>query len=223
MNNVVSTRLLTRVFHQGDAEITAVNQVSLDIFEGDFVTIVGASGSGKTTLLNMIGCIDQPTSGEVFIDGVNITAAKDQNLSAIRREKISFVHQDFQLVPILTVEENIVMPLLLDGRKADQSELKRLAERLGIADRMKHFPSELSGGQQQRVAIARALITHPSIILADEPTGNLDRKSAENIVELLTSLNQDGNTILMVTHNDEYAKLGSRRMKMTDGTIEELT
>ena len=222
MDNVLAVRGLTRTFKQGDYEVHAVNNVDLEIQKGDFVGIIGASGSGKTTLLNMLGCIDRPTAGEVTVNGQSINGASDARLAEIRRCEIGYIHQDFQLLPILNAAENIIMPLLLDGQKPDREEVKQLAESLGISERLNHLPSELSGGQQQRVAIARTLITHPSIILADEPTGNLDQATAEDIMDLLVSLNRQGYTILLVTHNEDFAKRCTRLIRMTDGELEEI-
>ena len=221
MDNVLTVRGLTRTFRQGETEIHAVDHVDLEIRKGEFVSIIGASGSGKTTLLNILGCIDRPSAGEVTVNGQSITGADDARLSEIRRREIGYIHQDFQLLPILTAAENIIMPLLLDRRKPDREEMRQLAESLGIADRLTHLPSELSGGQQQRVAIARTLMTHPSVILADEPTGNLDKAAAENIMDLLTALNRQGHTILLVTHNEDFAKRCTRLLRMTDGKLEE--
>ena len=223
MNNILSVTDLTRRYKQGDAEIIAVNKASLEITKGDFAAIVGASGSGKTTLLNMLGCIDHPTAGEILLCGENVTEMDDDHLAKVRRQKIGYIYQDFKLLPVLNAEENIIMPLLLDRKKPDKNELMSLAEELGISQRLGHLPSELSGGQCQRVAIARALITHPDIILADEPTGNLDKKSADEIMELLRRLNSTGVTILLVTHNEQYAALCSRVFRITDGIIQEAT
>ena len=221
MDNVLTVRGLTRTFRQGETEIHAVDHVDLEIRKGEFVSIIGASGSGKTTLLNILGCIDRPSAGEVTVNGQSVTGADDARLSEIRRREIGYIHQDFQLLPILTAAENIITPLLLDRRKPDREEMRQLAESLGIADRLTHLPSELSGGQQQRVAIARTLMTHPSVILADEPTGNLDKAAAENIMDLLTALNRQGHTILLVTHNEDFAKRCTRLLRMTDGKLEE--
>lgn len=221
MDNILSVNKLTRRYRQGDTEITAVNQVSMNIAKGDFAAIVGASGSGKTTLLNMLGCIDRPTSGEIILSGESITGMDDGRLAEIRRRRIGYVYQDYKLLPVLTAEENIVMPLLLDGKKPDKERVNALADELGIRHRLKHLPSELSGGQRQRVAIARALLTQPDIILADEPTGNLDKAAADDIMELLRRLSQSGITILLVTHNEAYAALCSRVFRMTDGVLQE--
>ena len=221
MNSILSVRDLTRTYRQGDTEINAVDHVNLEIFKGDFTAIVGASGSGKTTLLNLIGCIDHPTSGEIFLNDEKTSDMDDDHLATIRRRKIGYIYQDYKLIPILTAEENIIMPLLLDGKKANHEELLSLANDLGITHRLKHLPPELSGGQCQRVSIGRALINHPEIILADEPTGNLDKKSADEIMNLLIELNQRGITILMVTHNEQYASLCKRVLHIADGCLTE--
>lgn len=223
MANILSVKHLTRRYGQGDTELTAVNKVCMDIAPGDMAAIVGASGSGKTTLLNLLGCIDRPTSGEILFNGEDVTGMDDHRLAEIRRRKIGYIYQDFKLLPVLTAEENIMMPLLLDGKKPDQETLRTLAEELGIAHRLNHLPSELSGGQKQRVAIARAVIAQPDIILADEPTGNLDQASADEIMELLLRLNQSGKTILLVTHHEGYAARCSRVFRMTDGVLQEET
>lgn len=223
MANILSVKHLTRRYGQGDTELTAVNKVCMDIAPGDIAAIVGASGSGKTTLLNLLGCIDRPTSGEILFNGEDVTGMDDHRLAEIRRRKIGYIYQDFKLLPVLTAEENIMMPLLLDGKKPDQETLRTLAEELGIAHRLNHLPSELSGGQKQRAAIARAVIAQPDIILADEPTGNLDQASADEIMELLLRLNQAGKTILLVTHHEGYAARCSRVFRITDGMLQEET
>lgn len=222
MNRAISIQSLTRKFVQGSTEIIAVDHVSMNIDKGEFATIVGASGSGKTTLLNLIGCVDQPTSGKILLNNQSIVNFNDAERSKIRRTEIGFIHQDFQLLPFLTAEENIALPALLNKQKPDLQRIRQLADKLGITDRLGHFPGELSGGQQQRVAIARALIIEPEIILADEPTGNLDKCSADEIMDLLCSLNRLGTTFLLVTHNESYAQCGSRRFCMTDGKVKEV-
>ena len=217
--NAVTVKNLTKTFRQGDEQIRAVDNVSFTIAQGEMVAIVGQSGSGKTTLLNLIGGIEHSTSGSVEVDGVNICDADDETLSRIRRQKLGYIFQDFNLIPILTAEENIIMPLLLDGKKPDKVKLRELAEFLGISNRLKHLPNELSGGQMQRVAIARALISSPVLLLADEPTGNLDKKTADEIMELLLAINRRGNTVLLVTHEQQYADLCSKRIEISDGKI----
>ena len=219
--NAVAVSELTRVYRQGDELVRAVDHVSFTIAQGEMTAIVGRSGSGKTTLLNLIAGVEHPTSGSVEIGGVNISAADDETLSRIRRQKIGYIFQDFNLIPILTAEENIIMPLLLDSRRPNKEKLRSLARFLGIENRLKHLPGELSGGQRQRVAIARALIGDPVILLADEPTGNLDKSAADEIMELLLSINRRGNTVLLVTHEQRYAGLCGRRIRLSDGKIAE--
>lgn len=216
---IVLTKGLTKLYKQGETTITAVNNANINIEKGDLVSIVGKSGSGKTTLLNLIGCIDKPSEGEIDIDGINVGTASNHDLAKIRRQKIGYIFQDFNLIPILTAKENIMMPALLDSKKVDEAYVNDLSEFLGIKNRLNHFPSELSGGQKQRVAIARALINRPSIILADEPTGNLDRKSADEIINLLLEVNKRGNTVLLVTHDEKYANLCKKRFAIDEGTL----
>lgn len=217
--NAVTVKNLSKVFRQGDESIRAVDNISFTVAPGELVAIVGQSGSGKTTLLNLIGGIEHPNSGSVEVGGVNVCTADDETLSKIRRKKIGYIFQDFNLIPILTAEENIIMPLLLDGKRPDKARLCELARFLGIEKRLKHLPGELSGGQRQRVAIARALINNPVILLADEPTGNLDKKAADEIMELLLAVNRRGNTVLLVTHEQRYADMCGRKIKLCDGKI----
>ncbi len=217
--NAVTVKNLSKVFRQGDESIRAVDNISFTVAPGELVAIVGQSGSGKTTLLNLIGGIEHPSSGSVEVGGVNVCTADDETLSKIRRKKIGYIFQDFNLIPILTAEENIIMPLLLDGKRPDKARLRELARFLGIEKRLKHLPGELSGGQRQRVAIARALINNPVILLADEPTGNLDKKAADEIMELLLAVNRRGNTVLLVTHEQRYADMCGRKIKLCDGKI----
>ncbi len=217
--NAVTVKNLSKVFRQGDESIRAVDTISFTVAPGELVAIVGQSGSGKTTLLNLIGGIEHPSSGSVEVGGMNVCTADDETLSKIRRKKIGYIFQDFNLIPILTAEENIIMPLLLDGKRPDKARLRELASFLGIEKRLKHLPGELSGGQRQRVAIARALINNPVILLADEPTGNLDKKAADEIMELLLAVNRRGNTVLLVTHEQRYADMCGRIIKLYDGKI----
>ena len=217
--NAVTVKNLSKVFRQGDESIRAVDNISFTVAPGELVAIVGQSGSGKTTLLNLIGGIEHPSSGSVEVGGMNVCTADDETLSKIRRKKIGYIFQDFNLIPILTAEENIIMPLLLDGKRPDRARLRELASFLGIEKRLKHLPGELSGGQRQRVAIARALINNPVILLADEPTGNLDKKAADEIMELLLAVNRRGNTVLLVTHEQRYADMCGRKIKLYDGKI----
>lgn len=219
--DTVVVKKLTKVFMQGTDEVRAVNNVSFTIRKGEMVAIVGQSGSGKTTLLNLIGGIEKPTSGSVEIDGQAIQSADDMQISKIRRQKTGYIFQDFNLIPILTAEENIIMPLLLDSKKVDKKQLRSVSDFLGISNRLKHLPSEMSGGQKQRVAIARALINQPSIILADEPTGNLDKKTADEIMQLLVEINRNGNTVILVTHEQRYADMCQRKIYISDGVVDE--
>ena len=218
---MLTIEALTKVYKQGDDHIFAVNKASFTVQKGEFVALVGQSGSGKTTLLNMIGCIDRPTSGRVLLEGKDLTAMEDEALARVRRRRIGHVYQDFRLLEMLTAEENIRMPCFLDNRPADEKRLRALAKLLGVDQRLRHLPRELSGGQRQRVAIARALINDPALLLADEPTGNLDRRSADDTMELLRELNRQGCTILLVTHEERYADMCSRKIRMTDGCAAE--
>lgn len=217
--SVIKTESLMKIYMQGQDEVRAVDNVSLSIEKGEFAAIIGQSGSGKTTLLNLLGGIETPTSGCVYIDGVNLQKVEEPKLAQLKRQKIGYIFQDYNLIPILSAQENIAMPMLLDGKRAKQEEIERLASFLGIENRLKHFPSELSGGQKQRVAIARALIMHPSILLADEPTGNLDKHSADEIMELLLEINRQGHTVLLVTHEQRYADMCQRKITLSDGRI----
>ena len=210
---------LCRTFRQGDTDIHAVDHVSFSMEKGEMVAIVGQSGSGKTTLLNLLGNIDKPTSGQVLLDGEDIHALSDKEAAKLRRQKIGYIYQDFKLLPILTAKENILLPATLDGRKAPASEVRTLADRLGIGNRLNHLPSQMSGGQRQRVALARALVNQPAILLADEPTGNLDKASAQEILNVLLKLNDEGNTILLVTHEESFAGLCPRKITLSDGQI----
>ncbi len=213
---------LSKVYGKGENKVVALDNVSFSVEKGEFVAIVGASGSGKSTLLHLIGGVDRPTNGKVFIDGKNIYAMNDDKLAIFRRRQVGLIYQFYNLIPILNVEENITLPLELDNREVDKKTLKELLELLGLEHRSKHLPNELSGGQQQRVSIGRALITNPAIILADEPTGNLDSKSSDEIVALLKKSNKEYNqTIIMITHNMEIAKEADRIIKIEDGRIVE--
>ena len=213
---------LSKVYGKGENKVVALDNVSFSVEKGEFVAIVGASGSGKSTLLHLVGGVDRPTKGKVFIDGKNIYEMNDDKLAIFRRRQVGLIYQFYNLIPILNVEENITLPLELDNREVDKKSLKELLELLGLENRSKHLPNELSGGQQQRVSIGRALITNPAIILADEPTGNLDSKSSDEIVALLKKSNKDYNqTIIMITHNMEIAKEADRIIKIEDGRIVE--
>lgn len=211
---------LTKIYGKGTTKVVALDNVSLTVEKGEFVAIVGASGSGKSTLLHLIGGVDRPTSGKVYINGQDIFALNDDKLAIFRRRHIGLIYQFYNLIPILNVKENILLPLQLDNRDCDKSDLKELLKLLGLENRENHLPNELSGGQQQRTSIGRALVTKPAIILADEPTGNLDSKSSDEIVDLLKKSNKDlKQTIIMITHNPELAKMADRIIKIEDGKI----
>ena len=211
---------LTKIYGKGENEVIALNNVSFSVNKGEFVAIVGASGSGKSTLLHLMGGVDRPTSGKVFIDDKDIYSFNDDKLAIFRRRQVGLIYQFYNLIPILNVEENITLPLALDNRKVDKAVLDDLLKRLVLENRRNHLPSQLSGGQQQRTSIGRALITNPSIILADEPTGNLDSKASDEIVEILKRSNKELNqTIIMITHNMEIAKECDRIIKIEDGKI----
>ena len=211
---------LSKVYGKGENKVVALDNVSFSVEKGEFVAIVGASGSGKSTLLHLVGGVDRPTKGKVYINGKNIYEMNDDKLAIFRRRQIGLIYQFYNLIPILNVEENITFPLELDNRKADKKQLKQLLKLLGLEYRKDHLPNELSGGQQQRVSIGRALITNPAIILADEPTGNLDSKSSDEIVSLLKKSNKEYNqTIIMITHNMEIAQQADRIIQIEDGKI----
>ena len=211
---------LTKIYGKGSTKVTALDNVSFSVEKGEFAAIVGASGSGKSTLLHLIGGVDRPTSGKVYIGDRDIYDLDDDSLAIFRRRQIGLIYQFYNLIPILNVEENITLPLALDGRVVDQNELDKLIDLLGLSDRKELLPIELSGGQQQRTSIGRALITRPSIILADEPTGNLDSVSSSEVVSLLKKSNKEyKQTIVMITHNMEIAKGADRIIELEDGKI----
>ena len=211
---------LNKSYGKGEAKVEALKNVNLSINKGEFVVIVGPSGIGKSTLLHLIGGVDRPTSGKVFIDGKDIFNFNDDKLAIFRRRQVGLIYQFYNLIPILNVEENITLPLSLDNREIDKEKLNEMLKLLGLQNRRMHLPNELSGGQQQRTSIGRALITNPTIILADEPTGNLDSKSSDEIVALLKKSNKELNqTIIMITHNMEIAKVADRIIKIEDGKI----
>ena len=211
---------LTKIYGKGAAQVVALDHVSFSVEKGEFVAIVGESGSGKSTLLHLIGGVDRPTDGKVFIDGKDIFSFDDDKLAIFRRRQVGLIYQFYNLIPILNVEENIILPLSLDNRTVDKETLDNLLKMLGLDNRRTHLPNELSGGQQQRTSIGRALITNPTLILADEPTGNLDSKSSDEIVALLKKSNKElGQTIIMITHNPEIAKIADRVIKIEDGRI----
>lgn len=211
---------LSKIYGQGQNQVKALDDVSLSVSKGEFVAIVGASGSGKSTLLHLIGGVDRPTSGKVYINDTDIFSMNDDELAIFRRRQVGIIYQFYNLIPILNVQENIEIPLELDGRKADKKEMDEMLERLGLTQRRTHLPNELSGGQQQRTSIGRALITRPSLVLADEPTGNLDTKSSGEIMNLLKRSNHElDQTIIMITHNMELAKAADRIIMIEDGKI----
>lgn len=211
---------LTKIYGKDTTKVVALDHVSFTVEKGEFVAIVGASGSGKSTLLHLIGGVDRPTSGKVYIDGKDIFKFNDDKLAIFRRRQVGLIYQFYNLIPILNVEENITLPLTLDNREVDKERLASLLKLLGLENRKNHLPNELSGGQQQRTSIGRAIITNPTIILADEPTGNLDSKSSDEIVALLKKSNKELNqTIIMITHNMEIAKVADRIIKIEDGKI----
>ena len=217
---ILKVENLTKVYGKGESEVIALDHVTFSVERGEFVAIVGASGSGKSTLLHLIGGVDRPTEGKVYIDGKNIYSLNDDNLAIFRRRQIGLIYQFYNLIPILNVEENITLPLDLDNRKPDKNNLNNLLNLLGLTNRRKHLPNQLSGGQQQRTSIGRALITNPTIILAGEPTGNLDSKASDDIVELLIKSNKEySQTIILITHNMEIAKCADRIIKIEDGKI----
>ena len=218
--NILSTHNLTKTYGTGDNVVHALTDVSLDIEEGKFVSIIGSSGSGKSTLLNLLGGLDRPTSGDVILDGKAIFEMDDEALTIFRRRKIGFVFQNYNLVPILDVYENIVLPIELDGTKIDTAYVDKIMDVLGLSEKKFSMPNQLSGGQQQRVAIARALAAKPSIILADEPTGNLDSKTSMDVIALLKLTGKEfAQTIVMITHNEEIATMADQMIRIEDGRI----
>lgn len=219
--SILKTVELKKYYGSSENEVHALNGVNFSVEEGEFVSIVGTSGSGKSTLLHMLGGLDRPTSGKVFVDGKDIFSLKDEELTIFRRRKIGFVFQSYNLVPVLNVYENIVLPIELDGNKVDKGYVKELINTLGIKEKLDNLPNQLSGGQQQRVAIARALAAKPAIVLADEPTGNLDSRTSQDVLGLLkVTGDKFGQTIVMITHNPELAQLADRIVRIEDGLIQ---
>ena len=217
---ILETKDLRKFYGSGDTQVKALDGVDLSVENGEFVAIVGTSGSGKSTLLHMLGGLDRPTSGAVLVDGKDIFSLKDEELTIFRRRKIGFVFQSYNLVPVLSVYENIVLPIQLDGGKVDQSYVNQVIEALGLEQKLQNLPSQLSGGQQQRVAIARALATKLAIILADEPTGNLDSKTSQDVLSLMKVTGQKfAQTMVMITHNEEIAQMADRIVRIEDGRI----
>lgn len=211
---------LTKIYGKGETRVQALNDVSFSVNRGEFVAITGPSGSGKSTLLHILGGVDVPTEGKVIIDGTDIYELNETKLAIFRRRQIGLIYQFYNLIPVLDVEENMMLPLLLDGQKADSDYVRELIRTLGMEMRMKHLPNQLSGGQQQRVSIGRALVTHPALVLADEPTGNLDRKNSSEIVELLKLSNRKYNqTLIVITHDEKIALQADRIINIEDGRI----
>ena len=218
--NVLRTENLKKYYGSGDNQVKALDGISLSVEQGEFLAVVGTSGSGKSTLLHMLGGLDRPTSGKVYVDGKDISGLKDDALCIFRRRKLGFVFQSYNLVPVLNVYENIVFPIELDGNETDKDYVERVIEALGLKTKLASLPGQLSGGQQQRVAIARALAAKPAILLADEPTGNLDSKTSQDVLGLLKVTGEKfGQTIVMITHNEEIAQLADRMIRIEDGRI----
>ncbi len=217
---ILETKNLKKIYGKGETEVHALDGVDLSVEKGEFVAIVGTSGSGKSTLLHMLGGLDRPTSGSVTVDGRELSQLKDEELTVFRRRKIGFVFQNYNLVPVLSVYENIVLPIQLDGNREDEAYVKKIIETLGLEKKLNNLPNNLSGGQQQRVAIARALAAKPAIILADEPTGNLDSSTSQDVMGLLKVTSERfAQTIVMITHNEEIAQMADRIIRIEDGRI----
>ena len=220
-NHLIEVKNVYKIYNPGENEVRALDGISVTIDHGEFVAIVGHSGSGKSTFMNMLGCLDTPTSGDYYLDGVNVAGMTDDELSDIRNKQIGFIFQGFNLIPSLTAQENVELPLVYRGMPAEQR--RQLAEealtRVGMEHRMSHRPSELSGGQQQRVAIARAIAARPPIIMADEPTGNLDTRSGEDVMKILHELNEEGRTIVLITHDNDIARQATRAIRIIDGKV----
>ena len=220
-NHLIEVKNVYKIYNPGENEVRALDGISVTIDHGEFVAIVGHSGSGKSTFMNMLGCLDTPTSWDYYLDGVNVAGMTDDELSDIRNKQIGFIFQGFNLIPSLTAQENVELPLVYRGMPAEQR--RQLAEealtRVGMEHRMSHRPSELSGGQQQRVAIARAIAARPPIIMADEPTGNLDTRSGEDVMKILHELNEEGRTIVLITHDNDIARQATRAIRIIDGKV----
>lgn len=221
MEEIIRLEHISKIYHPGENEIRALSDVSLTIHKGEFVAIVGQSGSGKSTLMNLLGCLDTPTDGAYILEGSDVSTLSDQQLSAIRNRQIGFIFQGFNLIPSLTALENVELPLIYRGvgREERRRAARESLERVGLSNRMRHRPAEMSGGQQQRVAIARAIAAHPPILLADEPTGNLDSASGADVMEILRSLNRDGHTVILITHDSGIAATIDRVVHIQDGQI----
>ncbi|MBS7389103.1 MAG: ABC transporter ATP-binding protein [Oscillospiraceae bacterium] len=217
---ILETKNLCKTYGEGDTLVKALDNVSFSVEQGEFIAIVGPSGSGKSTLLHILGGVDVPTSGEVIINGIKISDLDETALAIFRRRQIGLIYQFYNLIPILTVEENLTLPLLLDGRKPDKKQIEMLVEKLGLENRLKHLPNELSGGQQQRVSIGRALLNSPALLLADEPTGNLDSENSKEIIKLLRQFNKENKqTVIIITHDERIALSADRVIEINDGKI----
>lgn len=221
-NIILSAKGLTKIYGKGETEVRALDNVDLDVPKGQFLSVIGQSGSGKSTLLNILGAMDAPTSGSLTVDGTDVFSMKEPELAVYRRRKVGFVFQFFNLIPVMTAEENITLPISLDGKKPDKELFDDIVETIGLKDRLKHYPHQLSGGQQQRIAIARALITRPALILADEPTGNLDSNSGKEIISLLrSSVRKYSQTLILITHDTGIAETADKTVIIKDGKISE--
>ena len=221
--NILEVQDLCKIYGTGETAVKALNHISFCVRKGEFIAIVGESGSGKSTLLNIVGALDNPSSGKIWIDGTDIFTMPEKKLTVFRRQHIGFIFQSFHLIPELNVEQNIIFPLLLDYQKPNPQFVNELLKVLGLEERRTHLPSQLSGGQQQRVAIGRALVTRPALILADEPTGNLDSRNSQEVIAFLQSMSQKyQQTILMITHNENHAGFADRVFKMSDGILNDL-
>ena len=218
--NILEIKHLCKVYGKGETQVNALNDVSFSVTQGEFVAIVGPSGSGKSTLLHILGGVDTATSGSVIINGTDIATLNESSLAIFRRRQIGLIYQFYNLIPILTVEENLTLPLLLDGRKPEPAKVQAMVNRLGLQKRLKHLPNQLSGGQQQRVSIGRALMNNPALLLADEPTGNLDSENSREIIELLRKFNREQHqTVIIITHDEKIALSADRMISIEDGRV----
>jgi putative ABC transport system ATP-binding protein len=219
VRSMIQLEGVTKIYRMGEVELRALDNVDLSIAEGELVAIMGPSGSGKSTMMNILGCLDIPTEGSYHLDGIDVAARSDNELAAIRNHKIGFVFQSFNLIPRTSASRNVELPLVYAGAKDRAARARRALEQVGLGNRQKHLPNELSGGQQQRVAIARALVTDPAMLLADEPTGNLDSASSIEIMKLLVGLNDAGRTVVLITHEEEIATFAKRVIRLRDGRV----
>ena len=218
--NILEIKHLCKVYGKGETQVNALDDISFSVSQGEFVAIVGPSGSGKSTLLHILGGVDTATSGSVIINGTDIAALNESSLAIFRRRQIGLIYQFYNLIPILTVEENLTLPLLLDGRKPEPAKVRAMVNRLGLQNRLKHLPNQLSGGQQQRVSIGRALMNNPALLLADEPTGNLDSENSREIIELLRKFNREQKqTVIIITHDEKIALSADRMISIEDGRV----